>query len=64
MRSISTELADFEAAKNIPEVAEIMLLVIRAPLRPILSANHEPPRDPVAPPTKNIETIADQSTSN
>lgn len=31
---------------------------------PSLSAIHEPPSDPIAPPIKNIETIADHSVSN
>lgn len=41
-----------------------MLLEIKAPLRPNLSANQDPPRDPVAPPTRKIETIADHSMSS
>lgn len=31
---------------------------------PSLSAIHEPPSDPIAPPIKNIETIPDHSVSN
>lgn len=39
-------------------------LTIRPPRLPSESAMEEPPNDPMAPPTKNIETMEDHNKSN
>lgn len=57
--NISTEFVSFVIMKNIPATIDMILPIIIAPFLPTLSANHEPPNEPVAPPTRNIETTAD-----
>lgn len=59
MISNTTELEDFVAKNNIPAIIDKILLIIIAPFLPSLSANHDPPSEPVAPPIRNMETMDD-----
>lgn len=56
---VSTELTDLLMTNNNPPIAPKTELIIKLPFLPVLSASTEPPKDPIAAPTKNMETMED-----